>query len=90
MRPRCLGVERQGRGAEVKERMCRLIAAEPAGGFVRKALGRELGLRESVCNREHALPRCQQRIVLLADSGSDLSHSWEARKRAALASAQLE
>jgi hypothetical protein len=36
--------ERQGRGAEVKERVSKLIAAEPAGGFVTKVLGRELGL----------------------------------------------
>lgn len=36
--------ERQGRGAEVKEQVCKLIAAEPAGGFIRKVLGRELGL----------------------------------------------
>ena len=36
--------ERQGCGAEVKERVCKVIAAETAGGFVRKVLGRELGL----------------------------------------------
>jgi hypothetical protein len=39
-----VAAERRGRGAEVKERVCKLIAAEPAGGFVRKVFGRELGL----------------------------------------------
>lgn len=37
--------ERQGSGAEVKERICKLVAAEGAGErFVTKVLGRELGL----------------------------------------------
>jgi tetratricopeptide (TPR) repeat protein len=36
--------ERHGCGAEVKERIRKLVAAEPAGGFVTKVLGRELGL----------------------------------------------
>jgi len=36
--------ERQGSSAEVKERVRKLVAAEQAGGFVKKVLGRELGL----------------------------------------------
>lgn len=36
--------ERHGSGAEVKERVRKLVAAEQAGGFVTKVLGRELGL----------------------------------------------
>jgi hypothetical protein len=36
--------ERQGSSAAVKERVCKLVAAEGAGGFVTKVLGRELGL----------------------------------------------
>jgi hypothetical protein len=35
--------ERQGSGAEVKERVRKLVAAAQAGGFVTKVLGRELG-----------------------------------------------
>jgi len=36
--------ERQGRGAEVRERVRKVVAAEEAGGFVRRVLRRELGL----------------------------------------------
>ena len=36
--------ERHGSSAEVKERVRKLVAAEQAGGFVTKVLGRELGL----------------------------------------------
>lgn len=36
--------ERRGAGAEVKERIRKLMAGEHAGGFVAKVLGRELGL----------------------------------------------
>ena len=36
--------ERRGAGAEVKERVRKMVVAEPAGGFVTKVLGRELGL----------------------------------------------
>lgn len=36
--------ERQGSSAEVRERVRKLVAAERAGGFVTKVLGRELGL----------------------------------------------
>jgi hypothetical protein len=36
--------ERRGTGSEVKERIRKLVAAEQAGGFVTKVLGRELGL----------------------------------------------
>jgi len=36
--------ERRGVGAEVKERIRKLVAAEQPGGFVAKVLGRELGL----------------------------------------------
>lgn len=38
------GAERHGRGADVKERVRKLVASEQAGGFVTKVLGRELGL----------------------------------------------
>jgi hypothetical protein len=36
--------ERRGAGAEVKDRVRKLVAAEQVGGFVTKVLGRELGL----------------------------------------------
>lgn len=36
--------ERHGSSAEVKERVCQMVAAEQPGGFVTKALGRALGL----------------------------------------------
>jgi hypothetical protein len=36
--------ERHGSSAEVKERVRKLVAAEQAGGFVTKVLGRELEL----------------------------------------------
>lgn len=36
--------ERHGSSAEVRERVRKLVAAEQAGGFVTKVLGRELGL----------------------------------------------
>lgn len=36
--------ERRGDGAEVKERIRKLVAGEHAGGFVAKVLGREVGL----------------------------------------------
>jgi hypothetical protein len=36
--------ERHGSSAEVKERVRRMVAAEQAGGFIVKVLGRELGL----------------------------------------------
>lgn len=36
--------ERRGAGAEVKERIRKLVAGEEAGGFVAKVLGRDLGL----------------------------------------------
>jgi hypothetical protein len=35
--------ERRGKGAEVKAQIRKLVAGEPAGGFVTKVLGRELG-----------------------------------------------
>lgn len=36
--------ERHGSSAEVKARIRKLVAAQGAGGFVTKVLGRELGL----------------------------------------------
>ncbi len=39
-----VAAERHGSSAEVRERVRKLVAAEQAGGFVTKVLGRELGL----------------------------------------------